>query len=70
MKWTWTDENMTALEQLWRDDVLTSEIARTLGKGVTRNMVIGKAHRMGLPGRDTATFVRISQVRRLGKRAA
>jgi len=66
----WTDENTAVLERLWRADMPVSEIAKELGRHCTRNMVIGKAHRMKLPGRDVATFVRISQARRFGKRAA
>jgi GcrA cell cycle regulator len=45
----WPDERITRLKQLHADPARYSnqEIARTLG-GVTRNAVIGMAHRLGL----------------------
>ena len=48
---TWTDERVQTLKRLWRDGLSASQIARTLGGGVTRNAVIGKVHRLGLSGR-------------------
>ena len=47
---SWTDARVEILSQLWREGQSASAIARTLG-GVTRNAVIGKAHRLGLGGR-------------------
>jgi GcrA cell cycle regulator len=38
---------------MWKEGKSAAEIAKTLGKGVTRNAVIGKAHRMGLSGRPS-----------------
>ena len=70
MKWTWTDDKMALLDHMWRDDRPVSAIAKALGPKCTRNMVIGKAHRMGLPERDPAMFVRISLNERFGRRAA
>ena len=70
VKWTWTDDKMELLKHLWLRDEPVSSIAKALGTGCTRNMVIGKAHRMGMPGRDIAKFVRISLNRRYGKTAA
>lgn len=46
----WTDDRVETLTQLWKDGASASQIARRLG-GVTRNAVIGKIHRLGLPGR-------------------
>lgn len=49
---SWTDKRVQTLETMWRAGKSASEIAETLG-GVTRNAVIGKAHRMGLSGRPS-----------------
>jgi GcrA cell cycle regulator len=43
---TWTDENIQLLTDLWLQGVPGGQIADRLG--MTRNMVIGKANRMGL----------------------
>lgn len=43
----WTEERVTVLKALWLEGWSCSQIARRLG-GVTRNAVIGKAHRIGL----------------------
>jgi len=45
----WTPERTTALMALWSEDLSTAEIGRRLG--ITKNAVIGKAHRLGLPPR-------------------
>lgn len=50
---SWTDERIATLKKMWKDGKSAAEIAKTLGKGVTRNAVIGKAHRMGLSGRPS-----------------
>jgi GcrA cell cycle regulator len=50
MSATWTDDRVETLARLWKDGLSASQIARNLG-GVTRNAVIGKVHRLGLPGR-------------------
>jgi GcrA cell cycle regulator len=47
---SWTDERVSLLRQLWGEGKTAAEIAKTLG-GVTRNAVIGKAHRLKLSGR-------------------
>jgi GcrA cell cycle regulator len=43
----WSDERTRILERLWAAGFTASEIATVL-KGVSRNAVIGKAHRLGL----------------------
>ncbi len=48
----WTDERVAQLRQLWGSGKSASEIADLLG-GVSRNAVIGKAHRLGLSGRPS-----------------
>lgn len=47
----WTDERVETLKKLWADGLSASECARHLGGGATRNAVIGKVSRLGLPGR-------------------
>ncbi|MGH7935571.1 MAG: GcrA family cell cycle regulator [Chthoniobacterales bacterium] len=47
---SWTDERTEILKKLWADGLSASQIADELG-GMTRNAIIGKAHRLGLPGR-------------------
>ena len=46
----WTDERIELLRKLWSDGLSASQIAYELGD-VSRNGVIGKVHRLGLPGR-------------------
>lgn len=48
----WTDERIDLLRTLWTEGLSASQIADRLG-GVTRNAVIGKAHRLGLSGRPS-----------------
>lgn len=50
---SWTDERIGTLKKMWKEGKSAADIAKTLGKGVTRNAVIGKAHRMGLSGRPS-----------------
>ena len=49
---SWTDERIDALKTLWEAGKTASQIADELG-GVTRNAVIGKAHRLGLQSRPS-----------------
>jgi GcrA cell cycle regulator len=49
---SWTDERIERLKQLWSQGVTASQIADELG-GVSRNAVIGKAHRLGLQSRPS-----------------
>ncbi|WP_306026970.1 GcrA family cell cycle regulator [Stappia sp. MMSF_3263] len=50
----WTQEREDLLRKLWLQGLSASQIAYVMA-GVTRNAVIGKAHRMGLPKRSPAT---------------
>ena len=47
---SWTPEKVQKLKELWGKGNTASEIAQILG-GVTRNAVIGKAHRLNLSGK-------------------
>ena len=47
---SWTDERVEQLKKLWAEGLSASQIAAQIG-GVSRNAVIGKVHRLNLPGR-------------------
>jgi len=49
---SWTDERIERLKKMWHDGATASQIADELG-GVSRNAVIGKAHRLGLEARPS-----------------
>ena len=49
---SWTDERIERLKALWTKGMTASHIADELG-GVSRNAVIGKAHRLGLQARPS-----------------
>lgn len=61
---SWTDERVDQLRKLWMEGLSASQIANTLGEGVTRNAVIGKVHRLGLSGRVKAPSSAKPRVRR------
>jgi GcrA cell cycle regulator len=48
----WTDERIDTLKTMWEKGMTASQIAEALG-GVSRNAVIGKAHRLGLQSRPS-----------------
>lgn len=48
---TWTPDRVALLQKLWDEGKSTAEIGRQLG--VTKNAVVGKAHRMALPSRPS-----------------
>lgn len=47
----WNDKTITRLRELWDEGHPTAEIGRRLG--ITKNAVVGKAHRLELPGRPS-----------------
>jgi GcrA cell cycle regulator len=47
----WTPERTTALMTFWDEGLPTAEIGRRLG--ITKNAVVGKVHRLGLPKRGS-----------------
>lgn len=49
---SWTDERIATLKRMWEGGSTASQIAEELG-GVSRNAVIGKAHRLGLKSRPS-----------------
>jgi GcrA cell cycle regulator len=51
IQWSrWTDEKVATLARLWSEGHSASRIAAAIG--VTKNAVIGRAHRDGLPARQ------------------
>lgn len=49
---SWTEERIDKLTRMWEGGATASQIAEELG-GVSRNAVIGKAHRLGLKARPS-----------------
>ncbi len=49
----WTEDRIAVLKAGWEGGMTASQIAEQLGEGVTRNAVIGKAHRLGLEARPS-----------------
>ncbi|MDF7673572.1 GcrA family cell cycle regulator [Acetobacteraceae bacterium ESL0709] len=47
----WTDDLIARLRELWSQGLSTAEIGRQLA--ITKNAVVGKAHRLGLPPRPS-----------------
>jgi GcrA cell cycle regulator len=45
----WTEDRMTILRSLWQEGLTTREIGARMG--ITKNAVVGKVHRLGLPKR-------------------
>lgn len=48
---SWTDEKIDELKRLWAQGLTTVEIGKALG--VSKNAVVGKAHRLGLKSRPS-----------------
>jgi GcrA cell cycle regulator len=61
---SWSGERIAELKQLWSEGHSAAEIGRRLE--VSKNAVIGKAHRLGLPSRPSP----IKRERLTAKRAA
>jgi GcrA cell cycle regulator len=49
---SWTEERIDTLKKMWDSGMTATQIAEELG-GVSRNAVIGKAHRLGLEQRPS-----------------
>ena len=49
---SWTDDKVKKLKELWGKGSTASQIANIIG-GVSRNAVIGKAHRLNLSSKIT-----------------
>lgn len=55
---SWTEHQINTLKQMWGNGYSASEIAKSLGGGLTRNAVIGKAHRLKLSTGSGAASVK------------
>ncbi|MEP3050958.1 MAG: GcrA family cell cycle regulator [Erythrobacter sp.] len=62
----WTDERIATLKKMWEGGSTASQIADELG-GVSRNAVIGKAHRLGLKSRPSP--VKANEKKKTAKKA-
>lgn len=61
-KSTWSDDRVELLKSLWGAGKSAAEIAQQLGGGISRNAVIGKAHRLGLSGRASPVQKKVDKV--------
>ena len=59
----WDEPRMELLTRLWLAGETARMIAEQLGGGVTRNAVIGKAHRLGLTGKQGSKKAALKRVR-------
>ena len=53
---SWTEEKVEKLKELWGKGKTASQIAQIIG-GISRNAVIGKAHRLNLSAKIKTRFV-------------
>ncbi len=66
---SWTDQRIDQLKTLWEKGLTASQIADELG-GVSRNAVIGKAHRLGLKSRPSPVKANEPEKKAAPKKAA
>lgn len=66
---TWTDERINLLKQFWGQKS-AAEIAKILGNGLSRNAVIGKAHRLNLSAGKKPANTSISTIRERARSAS
>lgn len=66
---SWTDERIATLKKMWEGGATASQIAEELG-GVSRNAVIGKAHRLGLKARPSPVKAAEKKKKAAAKKAA
>ena len=57
---SWTEEKVTKLKELWGKGNTASQIAEIIG-GISRNAVIGKAHRLNLSAKIKTRIATSSQ---------
>jgi hypothetical protein len=70
MSTEWNESRTELLKCLWIAGESARAIAEKLGKGITRNAVIGKAHRLGLTGKHGSKDVAARPARRPAPRSA
>jgi len=66
---SWTDERIDRLKTMWEKGMTASQIAEELG-GVSRNAVIGKAHRLELQSRPSPVKANEPEAKAEPKKAA
>jgi GcrA cell cycle regulator len=49
----WTDDRVETLRRMWSEGASARDIGTAIHRSCTRNMVIGKAHRLGLEPRQS-----------------
>ena len=59
---SWTDEKVAKLKELWGKGSTASQIAEIIG-GISRNAVIGKAHRLNLSAKIKTRSVAPNHIR-------
>jgi GcrA cell cycle regulator len=57
---SWNDEKVAKLKELWGKGNTASQIAQIIG-GISRNAVIGKAHRLNLSSKVKAKNSSLSE---------
>jgi len=58
----WTDERVELLKLRWAEGFSASAVAIELGNGLTRNAILGKINRLGIPAREVVNY-RVSGAR-------
>ncbi|WP_296222259.1 GcrA family cell cycle regulator, partial [uncultured Sphingomonas sp.] len=66
---SWTEERIDTLRKMWEGGQTASQIAEALG-GVSRNAVIGKAHRLGLQSRPSPVVSKDAEAKAAAAAAA
>ena len=51
---SWDENKVKLLKECWQKGLTASQIATKIGEGITRNAVIGKAHRLKLEARTVS----------------
>jgi GcrA cell cycle regulator len=64
----WDEPRTELLTRLWLSGETARMIAERLGGGITRNAVIGKAHRLGLTGKQGSKSAAAKRDRRLSEK--
>jgi hypothetical protein len=59
----WDEPRRELLTRLWLAGETARAIAEELGGGITRNAVIGKAHRLGLTGKQGSKQAALKRAR-------
>jgi len=70
MSTEWNESRTELLKRLWIAGESARTIAEKLGRGITRNAVIGKAHRLGLTGKHGSKDFALRPARRSALKSA